>query len=42
MVFFGTGTAIVNEITNGSVTQMGISVVFGLIVMIVILTLGQI
>ncbi len=42
MVFFGTGAAILNEISGGSVTQMGISIAFGLSVSIVILTLGHI
>ncbi len=42
MVFVGTGAAIINETTGGSVTQMGISIAFGLIVLIVILVLGHI
>lgn len=42
LVFVGTGIAIVNEITSGSVTQMGIAIAFGLIVFIMILVFGHI
>lgn len=42
MVFVGTGAAVINETTGGSVTQIGISITFGLIVLIVILALGHI
>ena len=42
LIFLGTGTAIVNEISNGAVTQIGISVVFGLVVMGIICTLSTI
>ncbi|MBC8059690.1 MAG: MIP family channel protein [Clostridiaceae bacterium] len=41
LVFVGTGAIIVNEIT-GSLTHIGVSLVFGLIVMALIYTLGHI
>lgn len=42
LVFFGTGAIIVNEEIKGSVTQTGIAISFGLIVMVMIYTLGNI
>lgn len=42
LVFFGTGAIIVNEQTNGVITHPGIAVTFGLIVMLMIYTLGNI
>ena len=33
LVFCGTGAVIINEVTNGAVTHIGIAVTFGLIVM---------
>ena len=42
MVFLGTGVAIINEYSGGSVTQLGISIAFGLVVLLCILTLGNI
>jgi len=42
LVFLGTGAAIVNEISNGAVTQMGIAAAFGLSVMGIISTLSPI
>jgi aquaporin NIP len=40
IVFFGTGTAIVNEMT-GVITHAGVSLSFGLIVMLMIYTFGE-
>lgn len=42
LVFFGTGSAIVNEVTHGVLTNIGIGITFGLIVMIMIYALGHI
>lgn len=41
IVFCGTGAVIVNEIIPGSVTHVGIAMVFGLIVMAMIYALGE-
>ena len=42
MVFCGTGAIVINETTNGAVTHIGIAVTFGLIVMAMIYSLGNI
>ena len=42
MVLVGTGSAIVNECTNGSVTQAGIAAAFGLIVFLMIILYGPV
>ncbi|MES2430538.1 MAG: aquaporin [Bacteroidota bacterium] len=42
LVFCGTGAVTINEVTNGSVTNAGISVTFGLIVMTMIYALGPV
>lgn len=42
LVFCGTGAVTVNEITNGSVTHVGIAITFGLIVMAMIYAVGDI
>jgi aquaporin Z len=42
MVFCGTGAIIINQQTNGAVTHVGVSITFGLIVMAMIYTLGNI
>ncbi len=42
LVFCGTGAVIINEITGGGVTHVGIAVVFGLIVLAMIYTFGNI
>jgi aquaporin NIP len=41
LVFCGTGAIIINEITNGAVTHVGIAITFGLIVMTMIYALGE-
>lgn len=42
LVFAGTGAVIVNQVTGGQVTGLGIGLVFGLIVLAMIYTLGHI
>jgi aquaporin Z len=42
MVFCGTGAIIVDEVTNGAVTHVGIAITFGLIVMAMIYSVGSI
>lgn len=42
MIFCGTGAIVINQETNGSITHLGISIVFGLIVMSMIYALGTI
>jgi aquaporin Z len=41
LVFCGTGAIVVNEITGGTITHVGIAVTFGLIVMAMIYTIGD-
>ncbi len=42
LVFCGTGAIVINDLTNGSITHMGIAVTFGLIVMAMIFTYGSV
>ena len=42
LVFCGTGAIIVNEVAGGTITHVGISLTFGLIVMVMIYTIGDI
>lgn len=42
MMFCGTGAIIIDQETNGAISHLGISITFGLIVMIVIYALGNI
>lgn len=42
LVFCGTGAIIINQQTNGAITHVGIAITFGLIVMAMIYTLGNI
>lgn len=42
LVFFGTGAIIVNDITNGSITHIGVSLTFGLVVMTMIYATGDV
>ena len=42
LVFCGTGAIIINEVSAGAVTHVGIAITFGLIVMTMIYALGDI
>jgi len=42
LVFAGTGAIVVNDLTNGAVSHVGISLTFGLVVMSMIYALGDI
>jgi len=42
LVFAGTGAIIVNDVSGGTVSHVGIALTFGLIVMVVIYALGDI
>lgn len=42
LVFCGTGAIIINEISNGAVTHIGIAITFGLIVMSMIYAVGDV
>jgi aquaporin NIP len=42
LVFCGTGSVTINEITGGSVTTIGVAITFGLIVMAMVYSLGDI
>ena len=42
MVFCGCGAMTVNEITNGSITHVGVAITWGLIVMAMIYAFGEI
>jgi len=42
LVFAGTGTIIIDQISNGAITHVGIALTFGLIVLAMIYTLGDI
>src|SRR5262249_15687760 len=42
LVFTGTGAIVINEVTGGSVTHVGISLTFGLIVLAMIYGIGDI
>lgn len=42
LVFCGTGACTINEITNGSITHVGIAITFGLVVTALIYALGNV
>lgn len=42
LVFCGTGAIIVNEVSHGSITPVGIAITFGLVVMAMIYALGDV
>jgi aquaporin Z len=42
LVFAGTGAIVVNEVSHGAITHVGIALTFGLIVLVMIYTLGDI
>jgi aquaporin Z len=41
LVFAGTGAAVVNEVTRGGVTHVGVALTFGLVVMTMVYALGR-
>ena len=42
LVFCGTGAIIIDEITHGAVSHVGVAITFGLVVMVMIYSLGEI
>lgn len=42
LVFAGTGAIIINDLTGGTITHVGVAITFGLIVLAMIYTLGEI
>ncbi|MFN7812755.1 MAG: MIP/aquaporin family protein [Planctomycetia bacterium] len=42
LVFAGTGAAVVNEVTRGGVTHVGVALTFGLVVMTMVYALGNV
>ena len=42
LVFAGTGAVVVNEVTGGGVTHVGVAATFGLVVMAMIYALGSV
>ena len=42
LVFAGTGAIVINDVTNGSISHVGISLTFGLVVLAMIYALGDI
>src|SRR5438552_16314349 len=42
LVFAGTGAIVINDVSNGAITHVGIALTFGLIVVAMIYTLGDI
>ncbi len=42
LIFAGAGAAVVNEVTGGGVTNVGVALVFGLVVMAMIYALGNV
>ncbi len=42
LVFAGTGTIVINEVSGGAITHVGISLTFGLVVLAMIYTVGDI
>src|SRR6202044_258635 len=42
LVFTGTGAIIINDVSGGAITHLGVGIVFGLIIMTMIYALGEI
>jgi aquaporin NIP len=42
LVFAGTGAIVINDVTGGAITQVGIALTFGLVVLAMIYTVGEI
>ncbi len=41
LVFVGTGAIVINDVSHGGVSQVGVSLTFGLVVMAMIYALGD-
>ena len=41
LVFAGTGAIVINEVTGGTITHVGIALTFGLVVLAMIYTVGE-
>lgn len=42
LVLFGTGAIVVNDVTNGGITHLGISLMFGVVITVAILLFGKV
>src|SRR5215472_105107 len=42
LVFAGTGAIVVNEVSGGAITHVGVALTFGLIVLVMIYTFGDV
>ena len=42
LIFAGTGAIVINQVSGGSITHLGIALAFGLVVMAMIYTFGDI
>ena len=42
LVFCGTGAIVINHLSGGAVTHVGIAITFGLVVMVMIYSIGNI
>src|SRR3954447_11395000 len=42
LVFAGTGAIVINEVTGGTITHVGIALTFGLVVLVMIYTVGDV
>ena len=42
LIFAGTGAIVVNDVSNGTITHVGIAITFGLIVMSMIYAIGDV